>query len=298
MKRFIDLPSGRYATWRQGSGPLVVLLHGWPVTSHHWRYLIPDLVKAGFTGLAIDLKGLGDSTAKDSRFDKPTLAREIVEVIRQVCPDKHRFTLIGHDWGGSVAIAIAALFRKNVAALIIEEEIAPGLETALSEESRRYYPTWHGGFHRTHGLAEDLILGRPVVYLDYFLNLRFRPGSLSPADRRRYRRRYRGANATHHALAYYRTRAIDVPFYRRLEKRPLTLPVLAIGGRRGMGKAVENSLRRIAPKLSGVFLRASGHYPAEEEFIRFNRQVLKWLTPLAQTSPKRPHHGEVCLRLR
>lgn len=276
-KTFIATPNGNYATWLKGKGPLVVLLHGWPVTSYHWRYLVPFLETAGYETLCIDLKGLGESSASDASFEKEQLAKEVWGVIHQIKPQNKKTAIVGHDWGGSVAIAMAALKSDSVTHLIIEDEIPPGIEAPLRGESLQYYSTWHGAFHRTPIFSEAMIDGKEETYVNFFLNLRFDPESLSKKDRDHYLDQYRTAKKTRAALAYYRTPASDGVFFRLLEKKPLEMPALALNGVRGMGPAVLDALRRMVPTAIGLTFEKSGHYPAEEEPQKFNQEIVDFL---------------------
>jgi pimeloyl-ACP methyl ester carboxylesterase len=276
-KRSIVLPGGNYTAWCGGKGPLVVLLHGWPVTSFHWRYLIPFLNAAGFETVAIDLKGLGESSSSDRIFEKAILAAELFQVIAALRPGVSTFSVIGHDWGGSLAIAMTVLESEKVSHLIVEDEVAPGMESPLEGLSRTHYPTWHGGFHRTQGLAEQLIRGNEERYIEYFLNLRAKPDSLPKKDRDYYSSQYANEKKTKDALAYYRSYAQDAEFFQRIEKHPIEIPTLAIAGNYGMGTAVFSSIKRIAKNVTAVFLESSGHYPAEEESKAFNQKVVRFL---------------------
>jgi pimeloyl-ACP methyl ester carboxylesterase len=261
-----------YVAWSRGKGPLVVLLHGWPVCSHHWRHLAGSLESSGFRALAIDLKGLGESTSGNGAFEKAEIAQELLRLIPE-----NKFSLVGHDWGGSIAIAMAALQRDRVCCLIIEEEMPPGIGVALRGEGSLRYPTWHGDFHRVPGLAESLIRGREDRYIGFFLDLRADPSSLAPEDREHFLRHYRSEATTSSMLAYYRSREADAKFFSALEQAKLALPVLAVGGKFAMGSSVAHSARKIAMQVSEQVFQHSAHYPAEEEPREFNRRVESFL---------------------
>ena len=276
-KRLIATASGRYAVWSRGDGPLVVLLHGWPVSSYHFRHLMPALDASGFEAIAIDLNGLGESSAAGDDFRKESLARDIWQLFGELVPDHGGVSLVGHDWGGSIAIAMAALERGRVRRLVVEDEIPPGIEAPLRGEGSKRYPTWHGGLHRTVGLAEDLIRGKEERYLSFFLDLRASAASL-PADlRQHYIDLHRSEEKTRVALAYYRFYQADSDFFRRLQAAKLDIPVLAAYGAYGMGPAVLDSLRTIASSVSDISFDQSGHYPAEEEPEAFNAAVSAFL---------------------
>lgn len=274
---------GAYVTWSRGEGPLVVLLHGWPVSSHHWRYLSGFLETSGFSALAIDLKGLGESESGDGVCEKAVIAEELLRII-----EERTFHVVGHDWGGSVALAMAAIEPSRVSSLTIEEEMAPGIGVPLQGEGARRYPTWHGDFHRAEGLAEALIQGREDRYASFFLDLRADPKSLVPEDREQFLRHCRSEVSTASMLAYYRSREADAKFFCALEHKKLSLPVLAIGGQFAMGRSVAASASRIASQVTELVLDHSGHYPAEEEPREFNRHVAAFLRMLERATGIEP----------
>src|SRR4029079_13404060 len=80
----------------EGSGDPVVLLHGWPQTSHEWRKIVP-LISHRYRVLAPDLPGLGDSSIPPDGYDKKTLAGDLVGMCAQL--GLGRFHLVGHEWG-------------------------------------------------------------------------------------------------------------------------------------------------------------------------------------------------------
>jgi pimeloyl-ACP methyl ester carboxylesterase len=91
----------------KGRGDPVVLLHGWGSTSYMWRYVMPQLVARGYTVLAPDLRGLGDTTKPAMGYDKATVAGDIRALVAKLGLGT-RVNIVGHDLGGMVAYAYAA----------------------------------------------------------------------------------------------------------------------------------------------------------------------------------------------
>ena len=97
---------------------LVVLLHGWPQDGTTWRYVAPVLADAGYRVACPDLKGFGRTAApKGTRYDPETLADEISRLIRNL--HARKAVLVGHDWGGAVAIATAFRHPGLVRSLVV-----------------------------------------------------------------------------------------------------------------------------------------------------------------------------------
>ncbi|HEU4947923.1 MAG TPA: alpha/beta hydrolase [Kribbella sp.] len=243
-----------------GQGYPVVLLHGWPVTWYHWRDVIPILARR-YTVIAPDLRGLGDSDRPLGSYDKSTLAADIAELTEQL--GLERFAVVGHDFGGSVACALAAAHRDKVSHLVVEEELLPGCPVPPELISARY-PRWHNAFHAVPDVPEALIAGKERDHLSLFWSLTAGGTAMPRQVVEEYERTYLTPGALRVGLAYYRSGPEDAELNRRTARRTLGVPTLAIGGDTAMGPAVEASLRHVASDVSGVVLENCGHYPAEE----------------------------------
>lgn len=96
---------------------VAMLLHGWPEDGSCWRRVAPLLVDAGYRVVCPDLKGYGRSDAPAHGYDPQTLADEISQLIRALHVKKA--VLVGHDWGGAVALATAYRHPGRVSALVL-----------------------------------------------------------------------------------------------------------------------------------------------------------------------------------
>jgi pimeloyl-ACP methyl ester carboxylesterase len=107
--RSIPLPALRMQALEAGpaTGPLVLLLHGFPELSESWRDVLPVLGAAGFHAVAPDLRGYGGTDRPRSGYDVDTLAGDIVQLARYLRPGQP-VHLVGHDWGGAIAYHVAA----------------------------------------------------------------------------------------------------------------------------------------------------------------------------------------------
>ena len=249
-----------------GDGPVVVLLHGWPQTWWEWRHVIPTLAQ-DYTVIAPDMRGLGDSSRPLVGYDKKTVAADIWRLVHEVLGHE-RFFLVGHDWGGPVAYALAAAHPEAVAKLVILDVVVPGSGGDFSESGRR----WHHQFHLTLDLPEALTQGREAEYLGWFYRtFAYRPDAIGPADLAEYVRTYAQPGAMRAGFAYYRAIPQDVADNRAIiERFKLPMPVLAMGGAvsyphgRGRGGDAEASLRLVAEDVRGVIVADCGHFIPEE----------------------------------
>lgn len=139
----------------EGSGPPVVLLHGFPDSAHLWRHQIPALQAAGFRVIAPDQRGFGGS---DKPQDKNAYAIEqvlgdVVALLDQLGLDRVR--LVSHDWGAAVGWSLAALYPERIeqhAALSVGH-ITSLWNAGLAQ--RRL--AWYMLVFMREGLAEEII---------------------------------------------------------------------------------------------------------------------------------------------
>jgi pimeloyl-ACP methyl ester carboxylesterase len=97
----------------QGSGPLVLLCHGWPELSYSWRHQIPVLAQAGYRVVAPDMRGYGGSAVPHAIDDYAItdLVGDMVALVAAL--GETRACIVGHDWGANVAWS-AALLRPDL----------------------------------------------------------------------------------------------------------------------------------------------------------------------------------------
>ena len=91
--------------YRGAGGPLVLLLHGFPQFWWAWRHQIPDLARAGYRVVAMDLRGYGASDKPPRGYDTETLTADVAGVIRAL--GEAHAVIVGHDWGAWIAWACA-----------------------------------------------------------------------------------------------------------------------------------------------------------------------------------------------
>ena len=117
----LDLDGLTYAYVDEGAGPPVVLVHGNPTWSFHYRSLIAALPTGGYRALAPDHIGMGRSAKPPATAYPYTLARRVADFARfldAVAPDEP-VTLVVHDWGGAIALAWAVEHPERVARLVL-----------------------------------------------------------------------------------------------------------------------------------------------------------------------------------
>ena len=267
-----------YVTAGDGLGdrPPIILVHGWPETWYEWRHVMPMLAEH-HPVVAVDMRGLGDSSRPLDGYDKRTVADDVHRLLREHL-GLERWHGVGHDWGGPVTFALGAGHPENMVTMTIIDVVIPGDGGDFSQGGRR----WHHAFHLTPDLPEALVAGREHIYLGWFYReFSWRRGAIGPSTVEEYLRTYTEPGAMRAGFAYYRNLPRDAADNRaQLEAGfVLPMPVLAMGGgraeARGRGTEPEQSMRRVARNVTGIVVEDSGHFVPEEQPEQVSHHILE-----------------------
>jgi pimeloyl-ACP methyl ester carboxylesterase len=252
-----------------GSGSIpLVLLHGWPQTSHSWRHVTP-LLASGCHALAYDLPGIGSSEPALDRFDKWSISGDLHASLDQ-SGIQHPL-VVGHGMGAQVAYAYLRRYPTQVRGVLVLDTPIAGV--GGSEDLFTSPAFWHIGFHQTRcgdtGLAELLVAGREHRYFRSHID-RFaaHPEAISDADVAIYAQGYQGPQRLAAGFALYRaipldiarnehhTGTVDSPIQLAFAEycHATVLPEVAAG----LGEA---GIRYVATSI----IADSGHWVAEEQ---------------------------------
>lgn len=128
---FIAVDDATYHVTKQGSGPPVVLLHGFTSTMHTWEHVITAL-KENFTVIAIDLPGHGKTVTPDRSMEKCCI--DIAFILQTF--HYPRVHMVGYSMGGRTALTFAQMYPKMVRSLTLESA-SPGLRTEQERLERK-----------------------------------------------------------------------------------------------------------------------------------------------------------------
>lgn len=263
-----------------GTGPAVVLLHGFPQTHYMWREVAQRLVEE-CTVIVPDLRGYGESGKPPEdgahTYSKRTMANDIVQIAGAL--GHHRFGLVGHDRGALVGVR-AGLDHPGVVRYLGILDVLPTLDTWGVLRGVEAKVAWHLYLMaQPVGLPEKMIAAVADEFFASFLDAWDTDGAtFTPEVRRHYIDS--SVRAVHSIVADYRaTAGIDLSMDRedRAAGRQLRMPVGVIsqdwGARLGFDAA---ALWRVwAPDLTYEPIDA-GHFMAEEkpeEIARFIREL-------------------------
>src|ERR1700752_3742486 len=115
--RFVDANGLNFDYLENGSGPLVLMLHGFPDTAHSWDDLRPRIAAQGYRAVSPFMRGYHPTGIPERDPDQETLARDPLAWIEAL--GARDAILIGHDWGAATAYGAAALGPDRVKKLFV-----------------------------------------------------------------------------------------------------------------------------------------------------------------------------------
>jgi pimeloyl-ACP methyl ester carboxylesterase len=185
----------------QGSGPLVLLLHGWPQTWYEWRAFVPPLAEQ-YTVVAPDLRGYGQSDKPTGGYDKRTMAADLRALARAL--GHQRVRLVGHDRGARVAHRYGLDYPDEVERIAFLDIIPTrALFQRLDASLARGF--WHWLFHLQPDLPELLVGANVEAYLRYFFERwTYQRGAFDAATIAEYVRAYSAPGALRSGFDDYR----------------------------------------------------------------------------------------------
>jgi len=241
-----------------GSGPAVVLIHGFGDTGDMWTPLAVALAK-DHRVVVPDLRGLGLSSRPEAGYDKRTQAADIRAVLDRLGIDKA--DIVGHDIGTMVAYAYAARYPDQTTRLVVMDAPVPGVPPW--EQIVRLPALWHFDFGGKDALR--LVKGRERIYLDRFWNdFAGDASKIDEATRAHYARLYAQPGAMRAAFAQFQSIRQDAEDNAESLKTKLPMPVLAIGGEKSFGANEAIVMRNAAHDVTELVVPGAGHWLMEE----------------------------------
>ena len=278
----IHSPDGAdiYVRWA-GSGPVVVLVHGYAENSDSWAPLAADLMR-DHTVVVPDLRGIGRSSKPEGGYDKKTQAKDVRAVVTTLGFDNT--SVVAHDIGNMVAYAYAAMHPDKVNRLVVMDAPIPGIEpwnTILLNPG-----VWHFNFHGPD--AERLVAGRERIYFDRIWNdFTGDPSKPDEATRNLFTATYAQPGGMRAGFAQFTAFSQDAADNRVFERVKLTMPVLAVGGVKSFGPVQAVIMRHVAINVQEAVVPHSGHWLMEESPAYTVSLVRKFLDSPAPAMPTR-----------
>jgi pimeloyl-ACP methyl ester carboxylesterase len=266
-----------------GSGPLVVLVHGFPEFWWAWRHQLTALADSGLRVVAPDLRGYGGSDKPPRGYDALTVASDLAGLVRAL--GERDAVVVGHGWGGHLAWTLAAAHPTVVRRLVVLSAPHPlrGASAWLRDPRQRacsgYLARFQLPWHPERWLVADD--ARHVGDL-----LRTWGAGDFPDEQtdRLCRDAMQILAVPHCALEYFRWAVRSVPRsdgrrFRRTVRQPITAPTLQMHGERDgcvlVGTA-QGSSRYVNADYEWRLLPGVGHFPHEEAPAEVNDALIRW----------------------
>lgn len=261
-----------------GHGPTLVLLHGYPQTSHEWYGVMPELARH-YTVIAPDLRGAGQSSAPADGYDKATMAEDVRGLLVTL-GKQDDVRMVGHDIGTMVAFAYADAYRSSVSQLVLTEAPQP-------DDSVYTFPSltpdgpgfWNFGFFNLqNGLPEDTIDGHEEEWVAGFIDwLAVNKDAFTRQDTDVYARALHSDAHLRASFEWFRAFNSDGVNVKKVATDPLPMPVLAMGAEFSLGAAVGDQMDTYATDVESVVIEDSGHWIWEERPDQSVRVLLDFL---------------------
>ncbi len=254
---------------RAGSGPLVLLLHGFPEFWYSWRYQI-DALAEDYTVVAVDQRGYNTSSKPQSV--RAYRVSELVQDVRELIPALgfSTATVVGHDWGGVVAWCFAAQHPGLVQRLAVLNLPYPALMyRAFLTNWRQRMRSWYMLFFQLPWLPELLLRRKNFAFMvDAFRSwMRQGPGTFSAADAEHYRAAWSQPGSLTAMINWYRAVfRYDQRANWTLAHEQISVPSLLIWGTAdvSLGQELTYGTERYVPDLRIRYLSGISHWVQQE----------------------------------
>lgn len=269
----VPADSGIVSVTTGGTGPAVVLLHGYAEDSRMWKPLAIRLASRCAV-IAPDLPGIGNSSIPSSGLDMRTSAQRVRDAVHAL--GYSHVYLVGHDIGLMVAYAYAAMYPNEVRKLALMDAFLPGVEGWQAIYDAPSF--WHFRFVGPTPLA--LVSGRENIYFSYFWNdfAADKNRSIPESSRLDYIAAYSRPGRMDAGWAYFAAFPKTASDFAALAKTRLNIPVLTIGGDKSLGVALGAQAELIASDVTVVVLNDTGHWLMEESPTETMTAITRFLT--------------------
>jgi len=283
--REISANGARFHLVEAGTGPLVMLLHGFPTFWWSWRHQLTALAQAGYRAVAMDLRGYGGSDHTPHGYDPTTLAHDVSGIIRSL--GEPSATVVGHGWGGLIAWSMAIIEPDAVNAIVPVSTPHPRqLRAAIARDAlqrRRslYALGFQWPFIPERSLQEDDCARVEEILHDWSATPNW-PDAQSALI---YRSAFSLWPTAHCAVEYHRWAVrsffrIDGRRYAKLMETPIEIPVLQVHGADDPSvllRTVRGSDQWVQGPYELLEFPEVGHFPHEESPAQFTAALLAWL---------------------
>lgn len=251
---------------KAGTGPPVLLVHGWPQHSLMWHTIGPLLARH-FTVIAPDQRGAGMSSITASGYDKTTMAKDMIGLLDALKID--RCHVAGYDLGAGTVAALARDYPQRVRRVAFMEFGLAGFGYEVFMNPSPDWTinsNWHLALFTVPDVAVWLMTGRERELLTWFFyHFAFSGNAaVTGAHLETYAREISKPGALRAGINYYAAVWKDSKDNEAIRKKPLAMPAIAIGGESSAGAYGEQLWKPVAPNLTVRNIPRAGHWLGDE----------------------------------
>jgi pimeloyl-ACP methyl ester carboxylesterase len=273
----------RFAYLEGGSGPLVVLLHGWPDTPYTWDHQLAALAGAGFRVAAPWLRGYPPTEIpRSGYFDIGTLAVDVRELIG-VLGGGDPCLLVGQDWGASIGYQVLAAFPEVVRSAVVMAVPHPAAARESLLRAEHVHRSFHWFFFQLPQLPERALRADGYAFVDWLWDYWTAPGFTDEEHLAEVKRMLAVPGALEATLGYYRAmfdpaRADPgLAEVRQAAGRPIVVPTLALcGAEDKRAEVMQDQARHFAGPYRFELVPGSSHFLQREQPQAVTKLVLDW----------------------
>jgi pimeloyl-ACP methyl ester carboxylesterase len=261
-----------------GRGPTVMLLNGAPETWFAYHKVMPALAQAGYTVIAVDVRGTGSSDKPAIGYDATTITNDLRALLREL-KLQGPVNLVAYDITGRVGYAWAADHPSEIERLVLFETLIPGfgLEQAMNVATGGSY---HFGFFANPDIAEFLVRGQEREYLRHLIDSSAADkAAISDETFDVFLKGWSQPSGTRGFFNHYKAFLGDSEPNRRRAARGLSqVPVLAMYGL-GLGRdtaALPQTLQPLFARIEHEGVQGSGHFIQEERPGHFAGRLIQF----------------------
>jgi pimeloyl-ACP methyl ester carboxylesterase len=266
-----------------GTGPLVLLLHGFPEFWWSWHHQLIALAEAGYHVVAPDLRGYGASDKPPRGYDAPTLSADLAGLVRALGEQDAVF--FGHDWGGHLAWSTAVLHPAVVRRMVVLSIAHPlRMQEAMFKESEQRAASRYIMRFQLPWTPERWLVANDAANVAGILHRWGGPGFPDAETEKRCRQAIQILYVPNRSLEYYRwavrsMRRTDGRRYRQAMTAPVTVPTLHLQGSVDpciLPSTAQGSDRYVTGPYEWKLIEGVGHFPHQEVPDLVNAEVLRW----------------------
>jgi epoxide hydrolase 4 len=259
------------------SGPLVILLHGFPEFSYGWRRQIGCLGAAGLRVLAPDQRGynLSAKPAGVASYTIDVLADDVLGLADAV--GRARFAVVGHDWGGILTWHLAGRNPERVERAVVLNAPHPATwQSYALTHVGQMLRSWYVALFQVPVLPERMLSFNDFAWLRAGMTRSSRPGTFSAEDFRRYREAWARPGALTAMLSWYRAPRWSA---RSLRPERIRVPLRVIWGDRDhfLESGLVDAGLTLCDYGEAFHIPEATHWVQHEEPEQVNRLLIKFL---------------------